>query len=551
MEFSDFAELMDIYIEESTTFLDRLEEGLLRFEAGAGGAPDASWTKELLALLHTFKGNSGMMGLVSLEKFAHRLEDIFKALQKGEFSFDSDFFDLALRGVTTLRRALAALSAENPTSPPLDSELAALDAFLAREKTPQPARHPPPGEPPSPFVRKSNLIRVHFDRIDSVLKLVGELMILQAHLGDLSAKRDKADSKESLLQELGEAAERMARATTDLYEAVLRVRMLPIRQVFSRFPRLVRELSRERGREVRLVLEGVETEADKMVMDELGEPLLHLVRNALDHGIESPEERTDRGKPREAVLTLRAAPEGRQITIQVEDDGRGIDGAALAEKAVRQGLISPRDAERLELIDLLMLPGLSSAKEVSAISGRGLGMDSVRRALERLNGLIEVSSRPGEGAAFTLSLPLTLAIIPALFVETAGERLAIPQANIVECRHGSDPEVQRLDGRAEVTVRETLLPLVDSAAFWEVSEVERDLAERYVVVLQSAAGQAALLVDRLMELREIMVEPPDAYLAGAPEIAGTTTLGDGSAVMVLDVSAIIEQARSSSPETVR
>jgi two-component system chemotaxis sensor kinase CheA len=317
----------------------------------------------------------------------------------------------------------------------------------------------------------------------------------------------------------------------------MNVRMLPIRQVLRRFPAHIRDLARKAGKEVDIVMEGEGTELDKKVIDELGEPLLHLLRNAVDHGIETPEERQARGKPRRGKITIRAYQESSHISVSVADDGQGIDYKRLRKDAEQAGLLQDDQEGEQDLSDLIYMSGFSTADAVTEISGRGVGMDVVKKSINRLNGSIELKSERGVGTEFIIVLPITLAIISALMVETGKEQYAIPLANVLESHKIQLEEVHVVNGREVINLRGQFVPLVRLANVFGLTE-SQDTETAFIVVVQDGAGMIGIVVNALVGQQEIVVKSLDDYIGDSFGIAGTTILGDGSIVLIVDVSAV-------------
>jgi len=543
MEFSDQAEMIKEYLEDASDFLDRLEGLLLSLEETSG---DPEMVAEVLSLLHTFKGNSGMMGYLSLQKYTHRLEDFFKAVQGGTLAFAEEIAEFAMHAMSVLRRAVGQITVESPQHPDLareelgdllEEKLSRGESAPAARSAPAPAR-----EAAGELGRKSNVIRVDFERLDHLMNLMGELVIHRTRLGKVDAELKEAMGEKGISLELSSTAEQIGKISTELHEAIMRVRMLPIRQVFSRFPRLVRDLARERGREMILRFEGGETELDKTVIDEIGEPLLHLVRNAVDHGIESPEERRARGKPAQGTILLKAYQESSHIVIVAEDDGRGIDEEKLKEKAREAGITVEEGASRREILNLIFLPGVSTAREVTEVSGRGLGMDVVLKKLAKRNGTVEVESEPGIGTRFTIKLPLTLAIIAVQMALVGGEQFAIPLTAVGENRWFPASEVHEINRRLVARARDRILPLVRLGELFGLPGRQNG-GDLQAVIVKVAGDELGIVVDSLLEQREVVIKALDDLLAGAWGIAGATILGDGKVVLIVDVPALFDRVR--------
>jgi len=312
-KFNEQAELIKDFIEEAQEFLDELEGLFLQLEQAVGDSPDSDLVNEILRLLHTFKGNSGMMGYSHLQTYAHRMEDLFKALQAGDAECNAECVEFVMQCTTIIRNAIVQISKDNTAEPSLGKEIEALEAFLAQKRKQESENtviHVSSSkEHYNPFAQKTNLLKVEFERMDHLLNLMGEMVIQRTRLGQIDIQFKEAFGERGMVMDLSNAAEQIGKVTTELHEAIMKVRMLPIRQVFMRFPRYVRDFARERGKEINLQFEGEETELDKTVIDEIGEPLMHLIRNAIDHGIEKPGERKALGKPLAGLIKLRAYQE--------------------------------------------------------------------------------------------------------------------------------------------------------------------------------------------------------------------------------------------------
>ena len=325
--------------------------------------------------------------------------------------------------------------------------------------------------------------------------------------------------------------------------------MVQIGRVFNRFPRLVRDIAREFAKEIDLEIQGEETELDKSIIEEISDPLVHLIRNAADHGVEPPDIREKAGKPRLGRITLSAGHEGNHVIIEIQDDGAGIDPEKLKQKAIEKGLLSPEEAHEMKTEDtysLIFIPGFSTAQKVSNVSGRGVGMDVVKTNITKLNGIISVESAIGKGTKFTLKLPLTLAIIQGLLVGVSGETFAIPLSSVLEVVHTSQPEVSTVNGRQVIRLRETVLPLVDISDLLDVPGRDENPAAFYTVVVGVANRKFGIVVDRLVGQKEIVIKPLGAYLRNIPGIAGSTILGDGRVIMILDAGELLRLVEKSS-----
>ena len=398
-------------------------------------------------------------------------------------------------------------------------------------------------------------IRVDIERLDALLNLVGELVINRTRISDIAntlerLMADKASTAGGassgiiapLAKDLADSAALLARTTNEIQESIMKVRMVPIGQVFDRFPRLVRDVAKARGKEVQLVISGAETDLDKTIVDEVGEPLMHLLRNNVDHGIEPPDEREKLGKARVGTISLNAYHEGNQIIIEVSDDGGGINLEKVRARGIKQGLISADDrlSDR-EIIELIFTPGFSTADVVSDVSGRGVGMDVVKRNIGRLKGVFDVDTVPGQGTRFTIKLPLTLAIIQALLVRVGEELYSIPLDSVIESQRVEMVDVRTVHGNEVITLRGQVVPLVRIAEFFELGG-QRDPDKVMIVIVGLQGRQVGLVVDQFEGEQEIVIKPLSDVVGRIAGISGATILGNGSISLIIDVHSLVGEA---------
>lgn len=375
-------------------------------------------------------------------------------------------------------------------------------------------------------------VRVDIEKLDSLMNLVAELVINRSRLAQIGIEIKSAVFNETIGQ--------LAQITTDLQSLVMKARMVPIDQVFSRFPRMVRDLSRELGKEINLVIDGADTELDRSVVDEIGDPLIHLLRNAVDHGIEPPEVRERQGKPRVGRIHLSARHEGNQVVVEVSDDGAGINYEKIKRKAIQRGIISEEDAASLtneEIAKLLFKSGFSTADKVTDVSGRGVGLDVVASKIQALNGTVDLESVPGQGSTFSIKLPLTLAIIQALLVKLGrSEVYALPLENIEEIINVSPKDLKMVQDQQYILYRGQVIPAVDLSVLFEVPDCCRQETEKRTMVVAKTAGRRiGLMVDDLIGQQEIVIKSLDQLLKGVEGFAGAAILGDGTVTLILDV----------------
>ncbi|MFT7005260.1 MAG: two-component system chemotaxis sensor kinase CheA [Sulfurimonas sp.] len=390
-------------------------------------------------------------------------------------------------------------------------------------------------------------IRVDVKRLDHLMNLIGELVLAKNRLIKINDDVEERYEGEEFLEELNQVVSIVSLVTTDLQIAVMKTRMLPIGKVFNKFPRMIRDLTRELNKKIELVIEGEETELDKSIVEEIGDPLVHIIRNSCDHGIETPDIRIAAGKDETGIISLKAYHEGNQIVIQIDDDGKGLDPNILKNKALEKNLISEKEADNmgdLEAYTLIMKPGFSTAASVTNVSGRGVGMDVVKTNIEKVNGIIDINSELGVGSSIKLKIPLTLAIIQALLVGVQEEHYAIPLSSVLETVRISKDEIYTVEGRSVMRLRDEVLSLVHIGDIFEVERILDSNEHAYVVVLGLGAQKIGLIVDTLVGQEEIVIKSLGEYLKGIDGVAGATIRGDGGVTLIVDVVALMDMAKT-------
>jgi len=421
-----------------------------------------------------------------------------------------------------------------------------IPAVIAAVKvTPWKARQP--GQPPAAessapqaAAALENILRVDAERLDQLLNLIGELIIGRSMLQQVLSDFSRRFPKDSLRARFADAMAFQTRVLNDLQRSAMQVRMVPVEQLFRRFPRLVRDVGKQCGKEVALLLSGQQTELDKSILDAIAEPLAHLVRNAIDHGLESPEERQKAGKPAKGTIRLNAYHQGNHVVIEVADDGRGLDPALILSKALERGLLSSDEAARLspaEVLELIFRPGFTTAEQVTEISGRGVGMDVVQSVVHRLKGAISIQSQPGQGATFVIKLPLTLAIIKSLLLRIQERLYAIPLNAVVEISRASEGAIHRVDNHEVLQLRNTVLTLVRLGSPPSEFNPGRRI---FVVVIALGERRYGLIVDTLVGEEELVIKPLDGQVIASELVGGASILGDGTVVLMLNLVAVVE-----------
>lgn len=510
--------------------------------------------------LHSVKGTAGFLGLPKLEAVAHAGENLLSRLRDGRLRFNADIATALLAGVDAIRRVLASIEATQKEGDDDYSAIIQRFQLLHQEGetvSPLATEAPLVSELPEPAAETSDgrssgisdsSIRVDVGLLDKLMNLVGELVLARNQIVQFTATQEDAGF-------LG-TSQRLNLLTTELQAGVMKTRMQPIGNVWSKFPRIVRDLALACGKQVRIDMEGKETELDKTIIEAIRDPLTHLLRNSIDHGIEQPAERVAKSKPEEGRIFLRAFHEGGKVIIEMSDDGAGIDTRRVRERALQAKLVSTEQAARMtehELIHLIFLPGFTTTDKVTNFSGRGVGMDVVRTNIEKIGGTVDIHSQPGLGTTVKMKIPLTLAIIPALTVTCGGDRYAIPQVSLLELVRLEGEQtrkgIEQIHGAPVYRLRGNLLPLVFLDRELKVEDNDKAQAAQPVsesvvniVVLQADDRQFGLVVESIHDTEEIVVKPLQKQLKGISVFAGATIMGDGKVALILDVLGIAQRA---------
>ena len=403
-----------------------------------------------------------------------------------------------------------------------------------------------PAASSSSAVAQEQTIRVEVKRLDHLMNLIGELVLGKNRLLKIYDDVEERYEGEKFLEELNQVVSSLSLVTTDIQLAVMKTRMLPIAKVFNKFPRMIRDLSRELGKQIDLEISGEETELDKSIVEEIGDPLVHIIRNSCDHGIEDPETRKAMGKPEKGLVQLKAYNEGNHIVVEIVDDGKGLDADMLKAKSIEKGIITEREADAMsekEAFGLIFKPGFSTAAKVTNVSGRGVGMDVVKTNIEKLNGIIDIESEVGKGTVMKLKIPLTLAIIQSLLVGTQEEFYAIPLASVLETVRVPIDDIYTIDGKNVLRLRDEVLSLVRLSDVFGVEKVFDGGDHTYVVIIGVAEAKLGIIVDTLVGQEEIVIKSMGDYLQNIPGIAGATIRGDGRVTLIIDVGAMMEMAK--------
>ena len=581
-------DLLREFLTESAEHLDTVDAELVRFERDP---TDQAVLRNIFRLVHTIKGTCGFLGLSRLEALAHAAETLMGCFRDGA-PVGAEAVTLVLATLDRLKNILNALgttgaepsgedadligalesmanaqvgtseaeavaafwsaSAEAPPPSPASEPAASMDpleaAFLAAPgpDAPEPAARvvepPAPTTNPDRAVASGQIIRVGVETVEHLMTMVSELVLTRNQLLEI-ARATGSDAYKGPLQ-------RLSQVTAELQEGVMRTRMQPVGNAWQKLPRVVRDLSAELGKPIELVMLGAETELDRQVLDVIKDPLTHMVRNSADHGLEATADRIAAGKPARGTIRLAAYHEGGTVTVEIADDGRGLDLAAIRRKAVERGLASQAEVERMtdaQAAKFIFHAGFSTAAAVTSVSGRGVGMDVVKTNIETIGGVIDIATRPGQGTTFNVKIPLTLAIVAALVVRAGDGRFALPQVAVLELVRVGAAEtsrIERINGTPILRLRDSLLPVVPLSGVLGMDAAPA--ADGFVVVAQVGRQRFGVLVDEVFHTEEIVVKPMSAKLRHLSLFAGNTILGDGAVVLIVDPNGIAERVAAGS-----
>jgi len=557
--FDGMEEILEEFMRESGEIVEKLDEDLVTLEEKPD---DLELLNQIFRGFHTIKGSSSFLGLAELTDFSHLAEEMLNKLRKKEIQVNSEIIDVLLESIDKIKLFLANIGKEKPEKIDVSSTGEKIKELIEgkpvgqdkvkakeekkpeREKTISAAKS---SSQPTVSQEKKEIsptIRVEVERLDNLLNLVGELVLERNRFFQLTRKLRERLEADSLAEELSSISAQLDLLTTDLHLGIMKARMLPVGNVFKRFPRQVRDLCREKGKDIDLQISGEETELDKSILELISDPLVHLIRNAVDHGIELPEERKRLGKRPGGTLELRAYHEGNYIHLEVSDDGKGMDPEFIKRKAVDKELITFQEAERLsrrEALNLIFAPGFSTAEVVTDVSGRGVGMDVVKTNIEKLNGMIDIETEAGKGTTISIKLPLTLVIVQVLLVKVAEEIFAIPLSSVVKTLGISLEQIYSVGRKEVIRVQETILPLVRlDQVFNSGSRAGEENGSRlYAVVVGLAEQRIALLVNSLLGQQEVVIKSLGDYLGYISGVGGATITDDGGVILILDIASLV------------
>ncbi|MGB9822391.1 chemotaxis protein CheA [Thermodesulfovibrio sp.] len=549
-------EIINEFIVEAEEILEQIDPLFVELESKG---EDPEIINEIFRGMHTLKGAAGFLGFQNVVDVAHRAETILKKVREGEISISPELTDAILKAVDTLKILISHIKAREEPKEDIKPILDLLDSALQKasqkkvsetgeviekvekiesQEVEVKTTEPRESTAQAPKEKEVSTLRVDVERIDKVMDLAGEIVLARNRLLNLSNKLEAKYAGDEHIEGLVETTAFLDRVTSDLQLAVMKMRMQPLQKVFVKFPRMVRDLARTLGKEVDLEIIGEDTEVDKSVIEHIGDPLVHIIRNSIDHGIETPEERISKGKPSQGKIVINAYQKGTQIVIDISDDGKGIDVEAVKAKAITKGLITLEEAEKLSeeaIINLIFLPGFSTKDVSTELSGRGVGMDVVKSNVAKLNGYVEIFTEKDKGTTFRISLPLTLAIIQAMMVQVGQEVYAIPQSMIEETLRVDINEIKEVTGQKVLTVRNRVLPLFmlnEILGAFGSAENQR----KYVLVASVGDKRFCISVDSVLGQEEIVIKTINGVDSEECGIMGATITGDGKVVLILDLA---------------
>ena len=556
------ADLLREFLAESREHLDNIEQGVLVLEQQPA---DAEMLNTVFRAFHTFKGGAGFLNLIPINRLAHILESLLDLARQGKFTIASPTIEIILRGRDVLKQFLDAIDGQinggKPATPilipteGLKAEVARMIEQVSSGKMPETAVGPaeispvapatPSPEASAPVASSASgnanaMVRVDTSKLDGLLDLVGEMVIAQSLVAPNLARLSDGDAQFS------RNVAQLNRITRDLQRVSMSLRMVPIRGLFQKMARVARDISAKQNKKVNFLTSGEDTELDRSVVEELNDPLLHMIRNSMDHGIELADKRAAAGKPPVGSLHLRAYHQGGNIIVEIEDDGAGLNRDRILAKATERGLVAPgANLTDGEIYHFIFAAGFSTAEKVTELSGRGVGLDVVRRNIEKLRGTVDISSTPGKGTLFKIALPLTLAIIDGLVIGVGAERYIIPTLSVRESFRPTTEMISRIQNRAEVVnVRGRLIPLLRLHEIFGIPACATDPTRGIVVVVQSGANVRCLLVDALLHKQEVVIKNLNEMMVHKnPAFAGATILGDGRVGLILDVNALAQSEK--------
>ena len=561
---AELDQLLAVFRDQSLQILEEMGLDLLALESGRA---DAEAMARLRRGAHTIKGDAACVDLEGVTQLAHKIEDVFDEVFSGRIKFDRRSVDEIFKVLDAVRTAIGGPRVSDLAVDSVNELVEGLSRIQKNgaddassdfsvepaDELPQTSEAPIRSEGEGPSQHRRGFVRVESAKIDTLLNLAGEMVIARSVMSQLGPELEASIPRNEIVDRFSGASNQMGKLIAELQKSVLKMRMVTIDHVFRRFARPMRELAAEGGKEVELQISGGETELDRALVDIIHEPLLHLLRNAVDHGLETIEERRRAGKPEAGRIAMRAYHEGNQVVVEVSDDGRGIDPAIVKRKAIEVGAITTQDAAQMpdeDAVELIFLEGLTTADELTQLSGRGIGASAVRAAIEQLRGTVAVKSEVGGGTCFTLRMPLTLAIIKALLFSASGQLFALPLLAVSEIARANGSDIVHLDGVENYRLRDRFISLVrpgvvlsfDRRKGGSGAALRTEANHFFVVVLATGDKKYGVVADELLGEQELVIKPLDSGWVQNEALAGASVLGDGRVVLIMDAEMVFRKA---------
>jgi two-component system chemotaxis sensor kinase CheA len=597
-DFQSDPDMMNDFLNNTGELMETLDGSILRLEQEP---ENKEVIEEIFRAAHTLKGAAGMFGFRGLERVMHRTENLFDLVRKGKMVPNSDVIDVVFQAMDIMKTLLGAVKNGSPSGVKTAPIVTALTLVAAGKKANTGGASSRTESAPTQAAsadhagasasaagdaghgggegagakkkqqpEEVSTIRVDLKRLDALVNLVGELVIDRTRFVHVEEELRQNHAQLSLTGNMTETLQLFGRHMNEVQDIIMKVRMVPIGNAFNKYPRVVRDLARKLGKKIELNIEGADAELDKTLVEQIGDPLIHLIRNSCDHGVEMPEDRKKNGKNETGTITLSAHQEGNHIVITIADDGKGIPVNIIRKKAIEKGLIKEDDVlSEKDIFNLIFEPGFSTAEKVTEVSGRGVGMDVVKRQIQKLKGMIDIDSKPGKGTTTSIQLPLTLAIVQSLLIEAGGEVFAIPLSSVVESIRIQPQDIQRVGDTEIIKIRDQVMPLIHLREVLDLSAKENSLPHKlqtkkrgahgeaaqtrkrarrherlFVVVVGSAERRYGIVVDQLLNQQEMVIKSMGPLMKTIPCVAGGAVLGHGEVVLVLDVAELIHQGRA-------
>ncbi len=540
----EMQEILEDFLIEAFEMIEQLDQDLIKLEHNP---KDLELLNRIFRVAHTIKGSSSFLNINILTNLTHNIEDVLNKARHGDLVITPNIMDIVLESIDLMKILLINIRDSGTDNGNVDitDVVKKLQAISQENKSIKKSQNTKKDKT-TVSANVGQTVRVDVKRLDHLMNLIGELVLGKNRLMSIYDSIEERYNGEQFLEELNQVVSSISIITTDLQLTVMQTRMLSISKIFNKFPRIVRNLARDMDKNIDLIISGEETKLDKSIIEEIGDSLVHIIRNSCDHGIESPKERIKKGKSEVGRIELKAYNESNYIVIEITDDGKGLDPDSLKQRALEKGIINECEVGTMtdkEAFYLVFKAGFSTAKAVTNVSGRGVGMDVVKTNIEKLNGIIDIESKIDKGTALKLKIPLTVAIMQALIIKVQDEYYAIPLNSVLETIRINQDEIHLLEGKSMLRLREEILTLVRLSDIFKIDTVLKNSNKSYVVIVGIAENKIGIIVDYLIGQEEVVIKSLGYYLKGTKGIAGATIRSNGKIALIIDVASMINMAR--------